>query len=142
MYLCRPSDCPVFLWLQLLWTELRIQRVCSLHRVCLIFCSRNKATLPDGCVSEQSIRSSCFPAVRCSPQCTLKLCFGVLAELYLSSQLVTVPTPAHQTTSAQLPQCHLFLSLWSSKVTIYASRLAGYQDSIIRRDPDVPGNTC
>lgn len=70
----------------------------------------NGATLPDCCVSEQSIRHSSFAAVHCSPRCTLKLCFSVLASLYLSSQLVAVPAAAHQTTSAQLPCCHLSFS--------------------------------
>lgn len=73
--------------------------------------------LPDRYVSEQSIRLSCFPAVYCSPQCSSKLCFRVLAGLYLSSQLVAVPTLAHQTTSSQLSCCHSS-HLWSSSATI------------------------
>lgn len=63
-------------------------------------CLGNGATLPDGCVSEQSVRYSSFTAVPCCPRCTLKLGFNVLASPYLSPQLVAVRAAAHQTSSA------------------------------------------
>lgn len=89
-------DYLVCLWCGLLvmWAEPKILSIYSL--------------LPDCYLSEQSIRC-CFPAVHCLSVVYFWVCFSVFARLYLSSQPVAIPS-APQTTSAQLPWYHLFVS--------------------------------
>lgn len=115
------------------WDSESLFSVPALPGICL----ENGATLPDCYVSEQSVRHSCFSAVHCSPQCTLKF-FSVLASLYLSSQLVAVPAAAHQTTSAQLSCCHLSFSpvgLWCGDLCWWAGCIPTHYCC---DDPDLP----